>query len=379
MSWVDAVVVLWIVLSAVIGFQRGLTAQIVSLAGLAVGAFLGAKLGPVFLPGGSDSPWVPVASLIGALVGALLLQTAASILGGRLRKGLSAVPPLKVADGLGGIAIGAGLGLAVAWLTAVAALQLDRPALSSSVRNSAILSGLVEAVPPRAVLRTLARLDPLPLITAPPDLRLPPPDPSVLETPVRAVAGESVVKIETVACGVGVQGSGWVAMRELVVTNVHVVTGADGIEVAAQNGQILPATVVYVDPADDVAVLLVDGLETPPLRLARRSPVEDPVVFFGYPRDGGLTAVAGVAGHPTKVFAADAYGRRARLRSVVPLRGTVRRGDSGGPVVNETGRVVAMMFAASTDGGGGFGVPASEIDDALTSQLAPVEPGPCPG
>jgi S1-C subfamily serine protease len=378
-SWVDAVVVLWIVLSAVIGFQRGLTAQIVSLAGLAVGAFLGAKLGPVFLPGGSDSPWVPVASLIGALVGALLLQTAASILGGRLRKGLSAVAPLKVADGLGGIAIGAGLGLAVAWLTAVAALQLDRPALSSTVRNSAILSGLVEAVPPRAVLRTLARLDPLPLITAPPDLRLPPPDPSVLETPVRAVAGESVVKIETVGCGVGVQGSGWVAMRELVVTNVHVVTGADDIQVAAQNGQILPATVVYVDPADDVAVLLVDGLETPPLRLARRSPVEDPVVFLGYPRDGGLTAVAGVAGHPTKVFAADAYGRRARLRTVVPLRGTVQRGDSGGPVVNETGRVVAMMFAASTDGGGGFGVPASEIDDALPSQLAPVEPGPCPG
>jgi S1-C subfamily serine protease len=377
-SWVDALVVLWIAASAVIGFQRGLTAQVVSLAGLALGAFLGARLGPLFLPGGDDSPWVPFASLVGALVGALLLQTAASVLGGRLRKGLSAIPPLKVADGLGGIVIGVALGLAVTWLAAVAALQLDRPALSSTVRNSAILSGLVDAVPPRAVLRTLARLDPLPLITAPPDLRLPPPDPSVLENPVAEAARASVVKIETVACGTGVQGSGWVARRGLVVTNVHVVTGAESVDVAAPNGQLLAATVVYVDPGDDVALLLVEGLEAPPLRLARRSPVEDPVVLLGYPQDGPLTAVPGTAGHATKVFASDAYGRRARLRTVVPLRGTVQRGDSGGPVVNESGRVVAMMFAASTDGGGGFGVPTSEIEDALASELKALEPGPCP-
>jgi hypothetical protein len=101
-------------------------------------------------------------------------------------------------------------------------------------------------------------------------------------------------------------------------------------------------------------------------------------VLLGYPQDGPLTAVPGTAGHATKVFASDAYGRRARLRTVVPLRGTVQRGDSGGPVVNESGRVVAMMFAASTDGRGGFGVPTSEIEDALASELKALEPGPCP-
>lgn len=378
MSWLDALVALWIVVSAFVGFQRGLTAQIASLVGLALGAFLGAKLGPVFLPGGSGSPWVPFASLVGALVGALVLQTVGSILGGRLRKGLSALPPLKLADGLGGIAIGAALGLAVAWLAAVAALQIGRPSLSSAVRESAILSGLVEAVPPRAVLATLARLDPLPLITAPPDLRLPRPDPSVLESPVRERASRSVVKVETIACGAGVQGTGWVARPELVVTNLHVVTGADQIDVAAPNGQVLPALLVYADPADDVAILDVPGLESPPLRLARRTPVEDPVFFLGYPHDGGLTAVAGVAGRPTKVFAADAYGRRARLRTVVPVRGGVERGDSGGPVLNENGRVVAMIFASTTDRRGGFGVPVSEIEEGLKRSPQEVEPGPCP-
>jgi S1-C subfamily serine protease len=376
MSWVDALVLVWVALSALVGFHRGLTAQVVSLVGLALGGFAGARIGPLFLSDGS--PWVPFASLIGALVGALLLQAAASIAGGRLRDRLSGRPPLRVADGAGGVLVGAALGLAVAWLGAVTALQLDRPVLRGAVRDSAILSGLVDAVPPRAVLRTLARLDPLPLIAAPPDLRLPPPDPSVAGGRAARAAARSVVKVETFACGTGVQGSGWVVRRGLVATNVHVITGADELAVAAPNGQVLPARAVYADPGDDVALLRVPGLKTRPLRLGSRVDNGAEVVLLGYPEDGPLSASAGVAGQPTKVFAANAYGGRPRLRTVVPLRGQVERGDSGGPVVDRGGDVVAMMFAASTDGDGGFGVPASEIAAALDAPHRPVESGPCP-
>jgi S1-C subfamily serine protease len=378
MTWVDGIVVAWVAISAVLGFHRGLTAQVISLAGLAIGGFAGARIGPLLLPDGDSSPWVPFASLIGALVGALLLQAVASVAGARLRNRLDRRPPLKAADGAGGIVLGTALGLAIAWLAAVAALQLDRPGLRSAVRDSAILSGLVDAVPPRSVLRTLARLDPLPLISAPPDLRLPPPDESVLASRTARAAARSVVKIQTSACGAGVQGSGWVVDRELVVTNVHVVTGADLVEVAAPDGQVLPATVVYRDPGNDVALLAVEGLRARELPLARTVRDGVPVVLLGYPKDGPLTATAGTAGRPAKVFAADAYGRRTRLRTVVPLRGSVQRGDSGGPVVNRSGRVVAMMFAATAEGGGGFGVPISEIADAAEEELRPLEPGPCP-
>jgi S1-C subfamily serine protease len=378
MTWVDGVVLAWVAISAVLGFHRGLTAQLVSLAGLAIGGFAGARIGPLLLRDGDSSPWVPFASLVGALVGALLLQAVASVLGARLRTRLDRRPPLRVADGAGGIVLGSALGLAIAWLAAVAALQLDRPGLRGAVRDSAILSGLVDAVPPRSVLRTLARLDPLPLISAPPDLRLPPPDESVLGSATARSASRSVVKVQTAACGAGVQGSGWVVARELVVTNVHVVTGAELVEVASPGGQVLPATVVYLDPGNDVALLAVDGLTARPLRLARTVRDRIPVVLLGYPKDGPLTATAGTAGRPAKVFAADAYGRRTRLRTVVPLRGSVQRGDSGGPVVNRSGRVVAMMFAATAEGGGGFGVPVSEVEDAIAQKLDPVDPGPCP-
>lgn len=378
MTWVDGVVLAWVAISALLGYQRGLTAQLVSLAGLALGGFAGARIGPLLLPDGDSSPWVPFASLIGALVGALLLQAVASVAGARLRNRLDRRPPLKVADATGGIVLGTALGLAIAWLAAVAALQLDRPGLRGAVRDSAILSSLVDAVPPRSVLRTLARLDPLPLISAPPDLRLPPPDKSVLGSDTARTAARSVVKVQTAACGAGVQGSGWVVAPELVATNVHVITGAELVEVAAPGGQVLPATVVYLDPGDDVALLAVAGLSARALPLARTVRDGTRVVLLGYPKDGPLTATAGTAGRPAKVFADDAYGHKTRLRTVVPLRGSVQRGDSGGPVVNRNGRVVAMMFAATAEGGGGFGIPVSEIVDALNEELHTVDPGPCP-
>jgi S1-C subfamily serine protease len=378
-TWVDAAVVVWVVLAAFVGYQRGLTAQLLSLAGLAVGGLVGSRVGPFFLRGGDSSPWVALASLIGALGGALVFQTAAGVIGARLRRRVAARKPLELADGAGGIVVGAALGLMIAWLGAVAALQLDRPGLRAAVRDSAILSGLVDAVPPRSVLQTLAKLDPLPLIATPPDLRLAAPDPSVLASPVATRAGASVVKVEGVACGVGVQGSGWVVRRGLVATNVHVVAGTEALVVYAPDGQALAATPVYLDVGDDLALLRVRGLRARPLPRAGELPSDDRVILLGYPEDGPLTAAAGRAGQPVKVFAADAYERRTKLRSVVPLRGRIRRGDSGGPVVNTDGEVVATMFAASRQGGGGFGVPVSEVEIALEAKLRPVSPGPCTG
>jgi S1-C subfamily serine protease len=201
----------------------------------------------------------------------------------------------------------------------------------------------------------------------------------VLESPVAERAGASVVKVEGAACGSGVQGSGWVVRRGLVATNVHVIAGTDALVVSAQNGQRLSATPVYIDVGDDVALLRVRGLSVRPLPLADEPPSDDKVVLLGYPQDGPLTSVAGRAGRPVKVFAADAYERRTGLRTVVPLRGRVQRGDSGGAVVNRAGEVVAMMFAASRQGGGGFGVPVSEITRGLDTALRPVSSGPCAG
>jgi S1-C subfamily serine protease len=375
-NWVDPLVLLWVALSAVVGYGRGLVAQALSLVGLAIGGFVGSRVAPLFLPDGKSSPWVPLASLVGAVVGAVLFQLGANLLGQAIRATL-ARGPLRLADAAGGVVLGAAVGLAVAWLAAVAAMQVDRTGARQSVRDSAILSSLVEAVPPSSVLQALARFDPLPVVGARPDLGLPPPDPSVTRTATTARAAASVVKVLGFACGIGVQGSGWVVRRGLVATNAHVVAGQETPRVAAPNGRVVEAIPVYYNAKTDVALLSTRGLGVPALRIAGEAPSGDPVVLLGYPNDGPLTGTAVTAGHPRKVLAPDIYTSRLRLRTVVPLRGRVEHGESGGPVIDREGNVVAMVFAAARQGQGGFGVPTEAVEAGLDSELTPVSTGPC--
>ena len=79
------------------------------------------------------------------------------------------------------------------------------------------------------------------------------------------------------------------------------------------------------------------------------------------------------------VLAADAYGHGLAPRTVVPIRGPLRHGDSGGPVLDRHGRVLAMMFAANQNGSGGFGIPVEDILAALPRMSGRADAGPCIG
>jgi S1-C subfamily serine protease len=371
---VDVLVVLWVGLFALQGAYRGLVAQALSLVGLAIGALAGSWIAPKLLSEGSS--WVSIASLLGAIVGAALLGAASATLAETPRRFLAFRPGLRAADSLGGAIIGAGIGLALAWLIAVVLVQQPSLGFRQDVRESTILPRLMRAVPPDRVLQALARFDPFPELTLSGG-RLPPPDPSVLQTPGAKAASNSVVKIYGTACGLGIQGSGWVVRRDLVATNAHVIAGEHDTNVVAPNGQSLSAQVYYVDTQNDVALLRVDGLRTAPLAVTGSSDYPRAVMILGYPRDGALVGVAATAGAPRTVIAPNAYSRRVGPRSVVPLRGQVESGESGGPVVDRDGGVVAMIFGGAKNGGNGFAVPVSVVRDALPEATQPVSSGPC--
>jgi S1-C subfamily serine protease len=372
---VDLVVFVWVALAALQGAARGLSTPVVSLAGLAVGGLIGSRIAPRFLEEGAQSPWLPVAALVGAAVGAILFQLVATLVVSRLGWFLPA--PVRLIDAAGGAVFGAVVGLAIVWLFAVVALQQPSLGLRRQVQRSEVLPRLVDAVPPRTVLRALGRFDPLPLIGAIPGGSLPPPDPSVARSPGARVAARGVVKILGTACGLGLEGSGWVVGPSLVATNVHVIAGERNTHVLVPNGKNLRARPVYVDALNDVALLRVPSLGVAPLETAPAVEGFRRVALLGYPQNGPLVSVSGTAGPSRRIVGSDAYGRGPRLRLVVPLRGTIRRGDSGGPVVDRRGRVVAMMFAATRNGRGGLGVPVEFVTQAVRGRLRPVSSGPC--
>jgi hypothetical protein len=373
---VDVLVVIWVLLFALQGAYRGLVAQALSLVGLAIGALVGSWIAPKLLSEGSL--WVSIASLVGAVVGASLLGAASTTLAETPRRFLAFRPGLRAADSLGGVVLGAALGIGLAWLIAVVAVQQPTLGFRQDVRESTILPRLMRAVPPDRVLQALARFDPFPELTLSGG-HLPPPDPSVLHTPGAKAAAGSVVKIHGTACGLGIQGSGWVVRRDLIATNAHVVAGEHDTNVLAPNGQSLSALVVYLDSSNDVALLRVQSLRTAPLAITAGKDYPVNVVLMGYPRDGALVGVAATAGSPRTVLAPNAYGKHLGPRSVVPLRGQVQPGESGGPVVDSDGGVVAMIFGGAKDGRNGFAVPASVVQKAVPRATKPVSSGPCIG
>src|SRR5689334_7494706 len=332
---------------------------------------------PLLLTDGSGSQYAPVVALVAAVLLAVSFEVVGSTVGAIIR-GKERARGLRALDSAGGVLAGALIGLAIVWVLGAMALQLPGQAnLRQAVQRSYVLHRLNDIVPPRQLLNALARIDPFPSFAGPP-VPTEPPDPRVLRQPGVRGAAPSVVRVLGTACGLGVEGSGWVAKPEIVVTAAHVVAGENDTEVVQLDGHGLAAQVVVFDPHDDVAVLRVRGLDAKPLRLVDPRPGA-PIAIVGYPLNGPLSSSAGRIGSTASVLAQDAYGHGPTRRIVTSLSGKVQHGNSGGPAVDAGGAVQSTIFAARAVGGGGYGVPASVVRRDLDRVGGPVSTGDCVG
>ncbi|MGH3009982.1 MAG: CvpA family protein [Gaiellaceae bacterium] len=360
MTLVDWIAIGIVFLAALAGLRRGLVLSAFSLVGLAGGAYAGSRVAPLFLTGGATSVWTPVVGLVGAVLGATLLQIGALVAGSAIRGGLR-LTPLRLVDSAGGLLLGAATGLAIVWVgAAVAFLTPGQTRFSHDIQGSWVVQRLDAALPPRTLLNLLARIDPFPSVAGPAAPTLPP-STGVLRNRAIHSALTRVVKVLGTACGVGVEGSGWFASSDLVVTAAHVVAGEHATTVQIPDDPVShAATVVVFDTRNDIAILRIGGVSADPLRLAGPRPGA-PVVIAGYPLDGNLTATPGRMGRTANALTQDALGHGPVNRTITAVAGQVEHGDSGGPVIDTAGAVEATMFAARVGSASGYGVPASIV------------------
>lgn len=381
MNVLDVVLLFAVAAFAVAGYQRGLVAGLVSLAGFVGGAAFGVWLLPFVVdPLQPETLGSTLVALVVVLLPAAFGQALAWPLAERLRQAIT-LTPVRWLDGVGGAALNAVAALLVCWIAASSLLPTPNPGLNRAIQDSAVLGGVQDRMPAQAPTWFSRASDALtdagfPRVYNPfediPVAEVPAPSGDSVTEAAVAAAQRSTVKVAATTGLSGQAGSGFVldADEGLVLTNAHVVDGADATSVQVGGvGQQLVAEVVHLDPRTDLAVLRVPGLDAPELTLAD-GPSEaepgDPAVVAGYPEDGGLDLQAATVAARSEARGQDIHGRSVVTREIYTIRGTVRPGNSGGPLLAPDGEVQGMVFARSvTDAETGYVLTADQIRAAL--------------
>ncbi len=393
MNLVDWVLIGAVTVFAFAGWHRGFVAGLLSFVGFLGGGLAAAFLLPSVVDALIETEWLRAAALgLGVLISALLGQFAASILGDRLRGGIT-WRPARVVDNVAGAGLNVLALAVVAWIMASALAYVPLALVSQQVTESRVLVALDSLVPVPARnafgdLRDLVGTTSVPRIFSGlaqitgPDVD--PPDPSSVTLEVDE-ARESVVQVagETPECGAAVTGSGFAIAPDLVMTNAHVVAGvAEPVVRVRLADPGLASTVVYFDPATDVAVLAVPGLGARPLVLAAESARSgDPAVIAGFPESGPFRAEPARVRAEVTALGDDIYGDAGVERQVYAVRGTVLPGNSGGPLLRPDGLVLGMVFGADDEAEStGYALTADELRPAVEAAFSSpraVDTGTC--
>lgn len=213
---------------------------------------------------------------------------------------------------------------------------------------------------------------------------VPAPDPAVLNSPGSQAAESRVVKIvgDAPRCGKVIEGSGFVYAPQHVITNAHVVAGVTQEQtVTTADGVTHRATVVFYDPRTDIAVLDVPGLNLAPLRFSTQAKPGDDAVVAGYPLDHSFTAAPARIGQKLRVTGFDIYRSGQVDRQLYQIRGVVKPGNSGGPLLGPGGTVDGVVLSAAVEvADTAFVLTASEVQadaSAGSTATAPVSTQGC--
>jgi S1-C subfamily serine protease len=203
--------------------------------------------------------------------------------------------------------------------------------------------------------------------------------PSQLESEIEIPASvtnsiASTVRIDGIAesCSAAMVGTGFIIANERVITNAHVVAGVEEPVITLSNSQTqLGGRVIAMDRKKDIAIIFVPGLTGEKLTFI--GPVTPNEVGFvvGYPNGGSLRTSAVSVSAEFESLGMDIDGNGDTRRDVIVFGGEVKPGNSGGPLLNDQGQVLGVVFAADEQNKNtGYALAPSEVAMFLSQAIS---------
>ncbi|MGY4709785.1 acid resistance serine protease MarP [Mycolicibacterium sp. CBM1] len=375
-QWLDIAVVAVAFVAAISGWRSGALGSLMSFVGVVLGAIAGVMLAP-HIVSHITSPRTKLFAALFLILALVVIGEVAGVVLGRAVRGAIRNRGVRSVDSVIGVALQLVVVMVAAWLLASPLTSSDQPNLAAATRGSKVLAEVdkyapewLKSVPKRmsALLRTSGLPEVLQPFGRTPIQAVDAPDASLADSIAVANARPSVVKIRGVApgCQKVLEGTGFVIAPNRVMSNAHVVAGSDSVTVEA-DGQTYDATVVSYDPNADISILDVPNLPQRPLVFAEQPAKSGTdAVVLGYPGGGEFAATPARVRETIELSGPDIYRTTTVNREVYTIRGTVRQGNSGGPMINRAGQVLGVVFGAAVDDNDtGFVLTANEVSRQL--------------
>ncbi|MDV3124082.1 acid resistance serine protease MarP [Mycobacterium sp. 21AC1] len=374
--WLDLAVIAIAFVAAISGWRSGALGSLMSFIGVVLGAVAGVLLSP-HVVGYISGPRTKLFAALFLILALVVIGEIAGVVLGRAVRGAIRNRGLRLIDSVIGVALQLVAILVAAWLLATPLTSSDQPNLAAAVKGSRVLSEVdnlapswLKSVPKR--LSSLLDNSGLPDVLEPfgrtPIVNVDAPDAALANDAVVAATKPSVVKIRGIApsCQKVLEGSGFVVAPNRVMSNAHVVAGADSVTIEV-DGTTYDASVVSYDPNADISILDVPDLPSAPLSFADApAPQGTDAVVMGYPGGGDFLATPARVREIIELNGPDIYRTTTVTREVYTVRGTVRQGNSGGPMINRSGKVLGVVFGAAVDDvDTGFVLTAKEVERQL--------------